>query len=241
MKLHTKLFTASFISVLALNISNYVLAQGNESSNDSKTSKATSQVTQDISQTLKSNSNLSKFASHAKSTGLDKTLKGKGPYTVFAPSDKAFDKLTDEQKKALANPENLKKVLKHHVVAHKALATKNIKEKMNVPTMAEEYLVLETSKDGKKIVGGALIKEEDIKCKNGVVHVIDEVLFPAEENTKEASGKNSEKSTTEPSSKSIDKVEPAQAESKPATDPTSSESNPQDKDSSSSQSMDESK
>ncbi len=197
MKLHSQIITGIIMSTALFGFNYPSLA----ASSDTTASSEQNQSTRDITETIKSKSSLSKFSKQAQKTGLDKTLKGKGPYTVFVPSNKAFSKLTQEQKNELANPEKLKKVLSHHVVAHKSLATHNMNEKMNVPSMAEEYLVLETSKDGKKIVGGALIKEEDIKCKNGVVHVIDEVLFPGEPASKEASGLDKTKSESSSSIK----------------------------------------
>jgi uncharacterized surface protein with fasciclin (FAS1) repeats len=108
-----------------------------------------------------------------KTTDLVETWKGKGPFTVFAPTDKAFAKIPPEKLEAiLADKELLTKILKAHVVEGKVLAADVLKmdgKKVNGFTI--------DAKDGVKI-GEAKVEKPDIVCGNGVIHVIDTVLMP---------------------------------------------------------------
>jgi len=110
-----------------------------------------------------------------KEAGLVDTLKGKGPFTVFAPTDAAFKKLGDEKLKAVvADKELLKKILLAHVVVDKAVYAKDV-----AALNGEEVNGFKIStKDGVHI-GDAKVTKTDIKASNGVIHVIDTVLIPA--------------------------------------------------------------
>ncbi|MCE9530479.1 MAG: fasciclin domain-containing protein [Planctomycetes bacterium] len=106
--------------------------------------------------------------------GLVDTLKGKGPFTVFAPTDKAFAKIPEATLKAvLADKEKLTKILMAHVVVGKSVKASDVTKldgaKVNGFTIA--------TKDGVKI-GTATVTKADIECSNGVIHVIDTVLIP---------------------------------------------------------------
>lgn len=121
-----------------------------------------------------------KTLSHALNTsGLSKTLKSKGPFTVFAPSDEAFGKLPKEQRDALlADNKKLPTVLKYHVVKGIVPASE-LAQKRSVVTVEGESLMVDTKNDGELIVvDGAMVTKPDIKCNNGVIHVIDYVLTP---------------------------------------------------------------
>ena len=109
-----------------------------------------------------------------KEAGLVDTLKGKGPFTVFAPTDAAFKKLGDEKLKAVvADKELLKKILLAHVVVDKAVYAKDV-----AALNGEEVNGFKIStKDGVHI-GDAKVTKTDIKASNGVIHVIDTVLMP---------------------------------------------------------------
>jgi uncharacterized surface protein with fasciclin (FAS1) repeats len=106
------------------------------------------------------------------------TLKGKGPYTVFAPTDEAFKKLGDEAiKKVVSDKELLKKILLAHAVEGSVLAADVAKlDGKEVKTIQGTAFKVDT-KDGVKI-GNAKVIKADIKAGNGVVHVIDTVLMP---------------------------------------------------------------
>lgn len=108
------------------------------------------------------------------------TLKGKGPFTVFAPTDEAFAKLPAGTVENLLKPENkekLKAILLYHVVSGKVPASKvaglNGKE---VKTVQGGTLKVDTS-NGVKVNSSTVVKT-DIKAKNGIIHVIDTVLIP---------------------------------------------------------------
>lgn len=109
-----------------------------------------------------------------KEAGLVETLKGEGPFTVFAPTDEAFKKIPEDTLKAvLADKEKLKKILMAHVVKGKVLAADVVKlngEKVNGFTVKVA--------DGKVSLGKANVVKTDIAATNGVIHVIDTVLIP---------------------------------------------------------------
>ena len=107
--------------------------------------------------------------------GLVDTLKGEGPFTVFAPTDAAFAKIPKDQLNALlADKAMLTKVLTYHVVAGKVMAA-DVKAGM-VPTVAGQSIDV-TTNYGVKINDAKVVKT-DIMASNGVIHVIDTVLMP---------------------------------------------------------------
>ena len=112
--------------------------------------------------------------------GLVETLQGKGPFTVFAPTDEAFAKVPKEALAALAkDPAKLKSVLLYHVVAGQVLAADVMKlgPKAEVATVAGPKLTI-TIKDGAVFVDAAKVTKTDIMATNGVIHVIDAVVMP---------------------------------------------------------------
>lgn len=115
-----------------------------------------------------------------KAAGLVDTLKGKGPFTVFAPTNEAFNKLPAGTVDTLVKPENKEKltsILTYHVVAG-AYRASDIKEGMTLTTVNGQKLTF-TMKDGKWwINGSSMIEIADVISSNGVTHVIDTVLMP---------------------------------------------------------------
>ena len=114
-----------------------------------------------------------------KAADLVKTLKGKGPFTVFAPSDSAFAKLPKWAIESLLKKENksgLQGVLTYHVVSGKVLAKDVVKLK-SAKTVNGKSVKIEV-RHGKVYVNGAQVVKTDIKCSNGVIHVIDKVILP---------------------------------------------------------------
>ena len=111
-----------------------------------------------------------------KQAGLVKTLSGKGPFTVFAPTDAAFAKVPKADLDALlADKAKLAAVLTYHVVAGNVMA-KDVKPG-KVKTVQGSELTLATSDNGVKVDGAQVVKA-DIVADNGVIHVIDRVLMP---------------------------------------------------------------
>ena len=109
--------------------------------------------------------------------GLVETLKGEGPFTVFAPTDAAFAKVpTDTLNALLADKAALANVLTYHVVAGKVMAADVVKL-TSAETVQGQAVSIEV-KDGKVYVDGAQVVTTDIKASNGVIHVIDAVILP---------------------------------------------------------------
>lgn len=108
---------------------------------------------------------------------LDGALSGEGPFTVFAPTDDAFDALPAGTVDALlADIPQLNSILLHHVHPDNALA-EDLMDGMGVPTMNDDVLFV--SIDGSSVmIGMANVIQADIEADNGVVHVIDMVLIP---------------------------------------------------------------
>jgi uncharacterized surface protein with fasciclin (FAS1) repeats len=108
--------------------------------------------------------------------GLVETLKGAGPFTVFAPTDEAFAKVpADTLAKLAADKAMLTKVLTYHVVAGKVMAA-DIKPG-DVATVAGPNVTLSVA-DGKVMVNGATVTTADVAASNGVIHIIDQVILP---------------------------------------------------------------
>jgi len=110
--------------------------------------------------------------------GLVETLKGAGPFTVFAPTDDAFAKLPANAVADLLKPENqakLQGVLTYHVVAGKVLAADVLKLK-TAKTVQGQEIAIDTT-DGVKVDGAKVVKA-DVLCSNGVIHIIDSVILP---------------------------------------------------------------
>ena len=110
--------------------------------------------------------------------GLVDTLKGTGPFTVFAPTDDAFGKLPASAVADLLKPENkakLQGVLTYHVVAGKVLAADVLKLKSSKSVQGQD-LTIDTA--GGVKVDGANVVQTDILCTNGVIHIIDSVMLP---------------------------------------------------------------
>jgi uncharacterized surface protein with fasciclin (FAS1) repeats len=108
---------------------------------------------------------------------LDSTLKNKGPFTVFAPSDKAFKTIpADDRDRLWANKKKLKEVLQYHIVSGKFDA-KALGMMSSVKTLGGRELKL--SKKGDDLYADEiLIKTTDVPCSNGVIHVLDGVVMP---------------------------------------------------------------
>jgi uncharacterized surface protein with fasciclin (FAS1) repeats len=111
--------------------------------------------------------------------GLVDTLKGPGPFTVFAPTDEAFAKLPAGTLDAvLADKAKLTAILTYHVVAGKVMAADVVgMNGKSVKTVQGGELTIDTSNGVK--VGSATVIKTDIETDNGVIHVIDSVLLPA--------------------------------------------------------------
>ena len=126
-----------------------------------------------------SRDDLSTLVSAIEAAGLAESLSGEGPFTVFAPTNEAFEKLPEGTLDELLKPENanqLSAILTYHVVPQEALAA-------DVASMTEASTLLgaplSISANGDEVmVNDATVEETDIAASNGVIHVIDTVLLP---------------------------------------------------------------
>ena len=140
---------------------------------------STHQASKDIVQTAVGAGTFKTLVAAVKAAGLVETLQGKGPFTVFAPTDAAFAKLpAGTVENLLANPDKLAKILTYHVVPGKVMAADIVKAKRATPTTANGGKLNVVVNDGRVLVNGANVVTADVGASNGVIHVIDTVLLP---------------------------------------------------------------
>ena len=123
--------------------------------------------------------NFGALAAALKAADLIDTLKGPGPFTVFAPTDEAFAKLPADALDDLSKPENkakLQKILKYHVVSGKVMAAGVVKLR-SAKTVEGQNVAVKSMNDT-VMIDGATVTKTDIVASNGVIHVIDTVLMP---------------------------------------------------------------
>ena len=131
----------------------------------------------DIVDTAVAAGSFNTLATALKAAGLVETLKGKGPFTVFAPTDDAFRKLpAGTLEKLLADKAQLTKVLTYHVVSGKVMAADVVK--LSEAKTVEGSVVKIAVKDGKVKVNDANVVKTDVGASNGVIHVLDAVILP---------------------------------------------------------------
>ncbi len=137
----------------------------------------------DIVDTAVSAGSFNTLAAALKAAGLVDTLKGDGPFTVFAPTDEAFAKLPAGTVEMLLRPENknlLISVLTYHVVPGKVMAEQVVG--LNGAETVNGQRVRVNASGGKVMVDGATVVKTDIAASNGVIHVIDSVILPSDKN-----------------------------------------------------------
>jgi uncharacterized surface protein with fasciclin (FAS1) repeats len=133
----------------------------------------------DIVDVAAENGSFNTLVAAVKAGGLVETLKGDGPFTVFAPTDEAFAKLPEGTLEMLLKPENkdkLVEILTYHVVSGKVMSTDVVKV-TSAPTIQGKMLMVNVI-DGNVMINKAKIIMADVKASNGVIHVIDTVLIP---------------------------------------------------------------
>jgi uncharacterized surface protein with fasciclin (FAS1) repeats len=112
-----------------------------------------------------------------KAAGLVETLKGEGPFTVFAPTDDAFAKLPEGTLESLlADKDKLTAILTYHVVAGKVMAADVVKLSSAKTVQGQEVKIMAGSNG--VMVDNAKVIKTDIETSNGVIHVIDTVILP---------------------------------------------------------------
>jgi len=131
----------------------------------------------DIVETAVAAGSFKTLATALEKTDLIATLKGKGPFTVFAPTDAAFAKLpAGTLDKLLANPDQLKAILLYHVVSGEVLAAQAAKLPSATTVNGAEIKIMAMGKG--VMINNANVTGADVKASNGVIHVIDAVLLP---------------------------------------------------------------
>jgi uncharacterized surface protein with fasciclin (FAS1) repeats len=133
----------------------------------------------DIVDTAVSAGNFNTLVTAVKAAELVDTLKGDGPFTVFAPTDEAFAKLPSGTVESLLKPENKEKlqaILLYHVVPGKVMAAEVVGMSSAKTAGGESFSI--SQKDGDVYVDNAKVIKTDIGCSNGVIHVIDTVIMP---------------------------------------------------------------
>lgn len=163
------------IAAMALTLAAVFSAPAVLASNHGDKAKAT----KDIVDTAVSAGSFNTLATALTAAGLVETLKGKGPFTVFAPTDAAFAKLPAGTVENLLKPENkaqLTGILTYHVVPGAVKAADVVK--LTEAKTVQGQSVTISVKDGKVSVDGANVTATDIAASNGVIHVIDSVILP---------------------------------------------------------------
>jgi transforming growth factor-beta-induced protein len=138
-------------------------------------------ATMDIVDTAIANGSFNTLVAAVQAAGLVDTLKGEGPFTVFAPTDEAFAKLpAGTLDQLLANPEELKNILLYHVVPGKVMAADVLTMDGQKVDTALEGKQITIKIDGDKVLlnDSAQVVATDVAATNGVIHVIDSVILP---------------------------------------------------------------
>lgn len=165
----------SYLPIIALSVALFALTSTAKSQNNSS----------DIVDLAVQTDALSTLVQAVKAAGLVETLKGEGPYTVFAPTNEAFSKLPDGTLESLLKPENkdkLVQILTYHVVPGNVQAS-DLQDGMMAKTVEGSQIKVQLGE--KVMVNNATVVKADIEASNGVVHVIDTVIMPPK---KEKSG-----------------------------------------------------
>jgi uncharacterized surface protein with fasciclin (FAS1) repeats len=135
--------------------------------------------TRDVVDTAVAAGSFKTLAKALDAAGLVNTLKGAGPFTVFAPTDEAFAKLPDGTLETLLKPENkekLRRILTYHVVTGKVMASDVVKLQSAKAVSGDTITV--KVQDGVVRVDNATVTSADVLASNGVIHVIDSVILP---------------------------------------------------------------
>jgi uncharacterized surface protein with fasciclin (FAS1) repeats len=156
-----------------------IAACGSSSEEATSPSPSPTMAQKDIVDTAVEAGSFTTLVTAVQAAGLDQTLKGEGPFTVFAPTDDAFAAVPKETLDALlADPKGaLTDVLTYHVVPGKVMSG-DLSEGMEVTTVNGATLTITVKDDGTVMINDATVTTADIETANGVIHVIDAVLIP---------------------------------------------------------------
>lgn len=172
--------SAAAIATVSVLVSVPSIAFAGSTTTTTTTSKVSQASKKTIVDIAASNKSFKTLVAAVKAADLVETLSGKGPFTVFAPTDEAFAKLPAGTLEFLLKPENksaLVKVLTYHVVAGNVYA-KDIKDGSALVQTVDGGSIKVTKTKNKVVIDGSKVIKADIKASNGVIHVIDQVLIP---------------------------------------------------------------
>lgn len=137
-------------------------------------------ITKKILDAAMTMNNLQQFVKAVQAAGLEDTLTHEGPFTVFAPSDEAFEQLPADMRNDLLKPSNQQELM--HVMACHVIPVEMSAEEVGylsaVQSVNGNQLRISEDADGSIVVGAAHIIDPDIECSNGMLHIIDQVLLP---------------------------------------------------------------
>lgn len=168
-KLHLNTLAIAFMAVVAMSMNSLSV----------KADQHMKGETGDIVDTAVGAGQFTTLVTAVKEAGLVETLKGEGPFTVFAPTDAAFAKLPDGTVESLLEPENKEKlteILTYHVVSGKVMSSDIAGKEIEAETVQGSTLDIDAT-DG-VTVNDANVVKADVAASNGVIHVIDTVLMP---------------------------------------------------------------
>ncbi len=169
----------TFVLVPSLLAALAVAACGGAQNDVQATTPTSTQAQSDIVDTAAAAGSFKTLVAAVKAADLVDTLKGPGPFTVFAPTDEAFAKLPAGTLESLLKPENkakLQSILTYHVVAGR-VGSDQVVHMTSAKTVQGKDLKI-SQNAGTVMVDGAKVVKTDIACSNGVIHVIDAVLMP---------------------------------------------------------------
>ncbi len=136
---------------------------------------------QNLMDLAKQSPNLSTFAQLMETAGLADDLQADGSYTLFAPTNEAFSKLSKEELENLLLPQNknkLSEILMVHILPNEVVST-SFKETQRITLDNNRYIPISTQTGNQVTIGGAHIIVPDVEASNGVIHVVDNVIMPA--------------------------------------------------------------
>ena len=164
------------IVVLVVALATAAVALGGDERSGS-TAQPAAKPTKNIVQTAVAAGDFDTLVSLVKRAGLAKTLSGKGPFTVFAPTDAAFKKVPASTLEALQKDRAaLRNVLLYHAAAGRYPAKRVVKQK-SIETLVGQRVKVSTRGDTVR-VAGAKVVQADVRTSNGVIHAINRVLIP---------------------------------------------------------------
>jgi len=141
-----------------------------------KSSKGDCKKNKDVMHTICCSPDHKQLTAAIKSAGLEKTLHGKGPFTVFAPTDAAFARSKGKLSETMKDKKKLAELLKYHVVAKK-VSRADIKSGGSLKTVQGEHVMTQV-KESDIYVDGSKVLQYDVPASNGMIFFVDEVLAP---------------------------------------------------------------